>query len=94
MTNTAFLLMAQYDGRAVIPAETVCRDFFSHLTLDKFLRKQATGEIDLPLVRIEASQKSARGVHLLDLAAYVDKRREAALREHRALHTQPTPIRL
>lgn len=87
MTNTAFLLMAQYDGRAVIPAETVCRDFFSHLTLDKFLRKQAAGEIDLPLVRIEASQKSARGVHLLDLAAYVDKRREAALREHRALHT-------
>jgi hypothetical protein len=79
--------MAQYDGRAVIPAETVCRDFFSHLTFDKFLRKQATGEIDLPLVRIEASQKSARGVHLLDLAAYVDKRREAALREHRALHT-------
>jgi hypothetical protein len=79
--------MAQYDGRAVIPAETVCRDFFSHLTLDKFLRKQAAGEIDLPLVRIEASQKSARGVHLLDLAAYVDKRREAALREHRALHT-------
>jgi hypothetical protein len=87
VTNTAFLLMAQYDGRAVIPAETVCRDFFSHLTLDKFLRKQAAGEIDLPLVRIEASQKSARGVHLLDLAAYVDKRREAALREHRALHT-------
>lgn len=87
MTNTAFLLMAQYDGRAVIPAETVCRDFFSHLTLDKFLRKQAAGEIDLPLVRIEASQKSARGVHLLDLAAYVDRRREAALREHRALHT-------
>lgn len=87
MTNTAFLLMAQYDGRAVIPAETVCRDFFSHLTLDKFLRKQAAGEIDLPLVRIEASQKSARGVHLLDVAAYVDRRREAALREHRALHT-------
>lgn len=57
MTNTAFLLMAQYDGRAVIPAETVCRDFFSHLTLDKFLRKRAAGEIDLPLVRIEASQK-------------------------------------
>lgn len=49
--------MAQYDGRAVIPAETVCRDFFSHLTLDKFLRKRAAGEIDLPLVRIEASQK-------------------------------------
>jgi hypothetical protein len=77
--------MAQYNGRAIIPAETVCRDYFSHLTPDKFLRKVGSGEIPLPILRAEASQKSARGVHLQDLAAYLDKRREAAKREMEAL---------
>ena len=37
--NTAFLLMAQYNGQAVIPIESVCRDYFSHLTLDKFFEQ-------------------------------------------------------
>ena len=76
--------MAQYN-KAVIPVDTVCKDYFSHLTPEKFVRKIATGEIELPLVRIEASQKCAKGVHLQDLAAYLDKRREAAIKETRAL---------
>lgn len=83
--NTAFLLMAQYDGLAVIPADTVCRDYFSHLTIEKFLRKVGSGEIALPLVRIEISQKAAKGVHLQDLANYLDARRAAAQRELRQL---------
>ena len=85
--NTEFLLMAQYDGRAVIPVDVVCRDYFPHLTPQKFLRKHSAGDIEIPLLRIETSQKSTRGIHLADLAAYVDKRRDAALREHRALHS-------
>lgn len=85
--NTAFLLMAQYEGLAVIPVERVCRDFFQHLTVEKFLRKVSCGEIKIPLVRIEESQKSAKGVHLQDLANYIDARREAALRELKALTT-------
>lgn len=84
--NTVFLLMAQYDGRVIVPLDQVCRDFFSHLSLDKFLRKVNAGEIDLPVTRMEASQKSARGVHLQDLAAYIDKRRAAAVREMKALN--------
>jgi Pyocin activator protein PrtN len=83
--NTIFLLMAQYDGRAIVPIEKVCADYFSHLTMPKFLRKIGAGEIELPLVRIKESQKSARGVHLQDLAEYLDKRRAAAVRETRAL---------
>lgn len=82
--NTLFLLMAQYDARAIVPAETVCRDYFSHLTLAKLLRKVGSGEIDLPLTRSEKSQKSARGVHIQDLAEYLDKRRTVALAETRA----------
>lgn len=76
--NTAFLLMAQYQT-ALIPAERVAKDYFS-LSTDKFMRKALAGEIPIPLVRMEASQKSARGVHLADLARYLDKQRDAALR--------------
>lgn len=80
--NTAFLLMAQYDGKAVIPVDVVTRDYFPHLSTDKFLRKAALGEIRLPVVRIDpGTQKSAKGIHLADLAKYLDDRRAAALKE-------------
>src|SRR6476619_6510910 len=78
---TLFLLMAQYGGRTVVPIDQVCRDFFGHLTVDKLLRKALRGDLPLPIVRIETSQKAQRGVHLVDLAAYIDKRRAAALKE-------------
>jgi hypothetical protein len=79
--KTEFLLMAQYDGQAVIPIEVVCRDYFSHLTPEKLARKIARGEIRLPMIRIEASQKAAKGIHLTDLAEWVDARRAAAREE-------------
>lgn len=79
--NTAFLLMAQYGGKAIIPIEDVCRDYFSHLNTTKLVQKISCGEIALPLVRIETSQKSARGVYLVDLAKYLDARVEAARKE-------------
>jgi len=82
---TLFLLMAQYNGHTVVPIDQVCRDFFGHLTVEKFLRKAPRGEIALPIVRIETSQKAQRGVHLVDLAAYIDKRRVAAVKECRQL---------
>ncbi|MGB3044382.1 MAG: pyocin activator PrtN family protein [Xanthobacteraceae bacterium] len=83
--NTAFLLMAQYHGAAIIPVEAVCRDYFSHLDVGKFVRKVGAGEIAIPMVRMEASQKAAKGIHLQDLADYLDARRAAALKECRAL---------
>lgn len=79
--NTVFLLMAQYNGKTVVPLDRVCQDFFGHLTVEKFLRKVLRGDIALPIVRIETSQKAQRGVHLADLAAYIDKRRAAAVKE-------------
>ncbi|MGT2479011.1 pyocin activator PrtN family protein (plasmid) [Methylobacterium oryzae CBMB20] len=51
----------------------VCRDFCSHVTPEKLLRKVSAGEIALPVVRIEASSKCAKGVGLRDLAAYLDR---------------------
>jgi len=83
--NTAFLLMAQYDAQVIIPLDRVCRDYFAPLTLPTFLRKLTDGEIALPVTRMEGSQKGMRGVHLADLAAYIDLKREAGQRELRAI---------
>lgn len=78
---TLFLLLAQYGGKTVVPLDVVARDFFGHLSERKLLQKCLRGDIPLPIVRIEISAKAARGVHLSDLAAYIDKRRQAAIRE-------------
>lgn len=84
--NTAFILMVQYDAKVVIPIDKVVRDYFPHLTTDKFIRKVAVGDINIPLIRIDpGSQKSAKGVHVADLVRYIDGRREAALKEAKQL---------
>lgn len=79
--TTGFMLLAFYGGRAVIPLDDVARDWFGHLSADKLQRKALSGEIDLPIIRIEPSQKAMRGVHLSDLADYIDRRRAAAVKE-------------
>jgi hypothetical protein len=84
--NTAFLLMAQYNAQAIIPIDAVARDYFG-LTKEQLVRKINAGDVRLPMVRMEPeSQKAAKGVHLQDLAAYLDERAEAARRECRQLN--------
>lgn len=87
--NTLFLLMAQYDGQAVIPLARVCADYMN-LTVEKFKQKQMTGEIDIPVVRLGAqSQKAGLGIHLRDLAEYIDRQRtKATLENDRLMNRQ------
>jgi hypothetical protein len=73
--------MAQYDGLAVIPVERVVADYFAPLTIEQFLRKALKGEIALPVTRMYDSQKAAKGVHIADLANFLDEKAEAARRE-------------
>lgn len=76
--NTAIMMMAMYNAQAIIDSETVARDCFK-LSVGKFREKIRSGEIRIPLVLMEKeSQKCAKGVHLMDLAEYVDTRRAAA----------------
>jgi hypothetical protein len=77
MTQTMFLLMAQHEGRAVVPLDEVAKVHFA-LTEPVLWRKIRGGEIKLPVIEMEASQKGAKGVHLGDLAAYIDQRRVVA----------------
>ena len=79
--NTAIMMMAMYNARPIIPSEIVAKDWFN-LEVSKFHEKIRKGDIGVPLVLMEeGSQKCAKGVHLLDLAAYIDARREAAEKE-------------
>lgn len=83
--NTLFLLMAQYSGQAVIPLSQVCTDYMG-LTVEKFKSKCLSGEIDLTIVRLGAkSQKAALGIHINDLATYIDIQREKAVLERNKL---------
>ncbi|KVM18061.1 Pyocin activator protein PrtN [Burkholderia ubonensis] len=85
--TTVFLLMAQYNATAIIPIDVVCRDYFAPMTVPTLIRKIAAGEIPLPLIRMEKSQKSAKGIHIQDLANYIDERRAAALKECQQLRS-------
>lgn len=83
--KTAFLLMAQYNGQAIIPLGQVCKDYFN-LTIDQFQRKVLAGQIRIPITRMEGGQKAAKGIHLHDLAEYIDTQRAAAIRECETLN--------
>ena len=87
--KTLFVLMAQYDGQVVIPQDRVCKDYFTHLTTDMFQRKEAAGQIKIPITRMEPSQKSAKGIHIADLSEYLDAQRAAAVKESNQLNSAP-----
>lgn len=88
--NTLFLLMAQYHGQAIVSLRRVCADYFTHLTPAKLLAKVTTGEIDLLIVSMEQNENTGRGVHLADLADYIDQQRERAKVGHERARTQAT----
>ncbi|KQS85279.1 Pyocin activator protein PrtN [Methylobacterium sp. Leaf361] len=87
--TTVALLREQYGPRVVIPLDRVREDFFDGMSQEHLLRRVSEGKLNLPIVRIDASQKSAKGVALADLAAYLDRRIEVARKECRQLYGQP-----
>ena len=69
----------------MISVDEICRDYFPHLDSGKFIRKVGAGDIAIPMIRMEASQKTAKGVHVNDLADYIDRQADAARKECRQL---------
>ena len=51
------------------------------------IHKVGNDEITLPVIRMPESRQGAKGVHVTDLAAFIDSKREAAVREARALQS-------
>ena len=58
--NITFLLMAQYNGKAIVPLADVCRDYFSHLAPEKLFRKVMAGENPPPPLHYEKKQKKEK----------------------------------
>ncbi|WP_313902293.1 pyocin activator PrtN family protein [Methylobacterium sp. E-005] len=83
--TTFAILREQYGPRVIIPLDRVREDFFDGMSQEHLLRRVSEGKLNLPIVRIDASQKSAKGVALVDLAAYLDRRIEVARKECRQL---------
>jgi hypothetical protein len=79
--------MARHDARPVLSLEEVCKEYFAPLTLAVMIKKLAKGDIALPVMRSEDSQKASRTVHLNDLAVFIDGQREKALKEMRQLQS-------
>ena len=84
--TTFATLREHYGPRVIIPLDRVREDFFDGMSQEHLLRRISEGKLDLPVVRIDASQKSAKGVALVDLATYLDRRIEAARKECRQLY--------
>jgi Pyocin activator protein PrtN len=57
---TAFLLMALDGGKAIIPIEDVCWDYFSHLNPNKLMQKIGAGKLqsrESVLKRVKSAPK-------------------------------------
>ncbi|MCK5932068.1 MAG: pyocin activator PrtN family protein [Fulvimarina manganoxydans] len=79
-STTVTALLAQH-GAAVVPLEAVRESLFAHLSRDVFKRRLLAGDFPLPVMRADDSQKAALGVHIDDLAAFIDARRAEAQKE-------------
>lgn len=93
MVSTTWMLMARYEGMVIVPVDLVVRDYFQHLTEAKFVRKVNEGDIDIPLVRIEGSNKCTKGVPLADLADYLDRKIAEAREENDKIFSRPVRLR-
>ena len=70
--KTLFLLMARYEARPLLPIDVVRADFFDGMSRKVFLGKVESGEIGLPLVRLDDGQKAVKGIAIQDLAVFLD----------------------
>lgn len=75
--NTIFLLMAEYET-SQIPLSIVAEKFLS-ISPAWADKKANLGELPFPTYR--DNQKSGRLVHIIDLAEWIDKKREIAKKE-------------
>lgn len=79
--NTVFLLLAEYET-SQIPLSVVAEKFLS-ISPSWADKKANLGELPFPTYR--DNQKSGRLVHIVDLAEWIDKKREIAKQEFERL---------
>ncbi|MCE8015945.1 pyocin activator protein PrtN [Halomonas sp. MCCC 1A17488] len=75
--NTYFGLLAEFDGRAEIPLEEVAPRYFGINARTASMRAGAQA-LPVPVYRAGDSQKSPWLVSAVDLAKYLDEKRDEA----------------
>ncbi len=80
-SQTLWMLMAQFNGRATVQLDEICVDYFA-LSPNKARVHANSCSLPVPAFRLQASQKAPWLVHLSDLAAHIDKCRAAAAKEN------------
>ena len=93
LDKTMFWLMAMYE-HPIVPISRLRKDFFSHLSLDAFIRKLKSGEIPMPILPMGGDSACEYGVHIQDVSAYIDKMRaegKAAYERGELLGLKPEP---
>ncbi len=77
--KTAFMLMAQFDGKAVVQLEDICKEFFN-MSKAVALTKAKHATLPVPAYRASDSNKAPWLVNISDLAEHLDKMRDEVKR--------------
>lgn len=76
--DTLSLLAARFENRVILPIDLIREEYFPHLNIKMLIEKLKSGQITLPTIRMDESHKCTLGVHIKDLATYLDQKREDA----------------
>lgn len=74
--KTLMLLSAQFE-KTLIPLKDICEEYFG-LSEGEARKRANLNQLPIPTIRLCDSQKSPLYVHVSDLAALIDTRREHA----------------
>ncbi|MEL4280735.1 pyocin activator PrtN family protein [Shewanella mangrovisoli] len=77
--NTAFLLMAQFN-KAIVPLDEISEEYFA-LAPRTAQNYAKAGRLPVPAFRGGEGNKAPWLVNINDLAAYLDKQRDAAAKD-------------
>jgi hypothetical protein len=77
--KTEFLLLAQFE-KPVVALEDICEEYFA-CKRHTAIQKAKAGTLDVNAFQLGESNKSPWMVHISDLAAMIDKRRDKAKRD-------------
>lgn len=90
MTSTYFGLLAEFDGRAQLPLEEVAPRYFG-INVKTAGARALAQSLPVPAYRAVKSQKAPWFVNAMDLALYLDQRREEAFQEWQAAQQDASP---
>ncbi|MCV6590562.1 MAG: pyocin activator PrtN family protein [Marinobacterium sp.] len=94
MSQTLWMIMAQFGGQAVIPLDA-CKEMLGYKTLPEANKAECAGTLPVPAFKLREGNRVPRMIHAADLAAYIDAQHAKATASWRAINgitPQPDPL--